>query len=53
MEISLIILSIAGIVVLLMMIFIYKENTKTRKAYEQDLKSYSNLDQEYEVNNTE
>lgn len=51
MEISWIILSFTGVVVLIAMIFVFRQNRKDRKAYEQDLKRPSNIyDDESEVN---
>lgn len=50
-EASWIILSFTGFVVLIVMIFVFRQNNKDRKRYEQDLKRPSNIyDDESEVN---
>jgi preprotein translocase subunit YajC len=49
-----IVLPITGIVVLVMMFFIFRENAKTQKAYQQDLDRYSDRhDKEFEINDKE
>ncbi|WP_161595840.1 hypothetical protein [Flavobacterium pectinovorum] len=47
-------LSITGIVILVMIVFIFRENAKTRKAYQKDLDRYSDPHQkEFEINDIE
>jgi preprotein translocase subunit YajC len=54
MEPSWIILSVAGAVVLIMMIYIFRLNRKDRKAYEKDLNSLSNIfDEESKSNDSD
>jgi hypothetical protein len=51
MEASWIILSFTGVIVLVVMIFAFRQNNKDRKIYEQDLKRPSNLyDDQSEAN---
>ncbi|WP_194139246.1 hypothetical protein [Flavobacterium hungaricum] len=52
MEPSWIILTVSGAVVLIMMIYVFRLNSKAKKAFEKDLNSSSDLlEEESDVNN--
>ncbi|MBF4494252.1 hypothetical protein IRZ83_13300 [Flavobacterium sp. JLP] len=54
MEPSWIILTFTGIIVLIMMIYIFRQNKKDRKAYEDDLNKPSNFyEDQSEVNDVQ